>query len=134
MSDADPLEGCVDDADASTSDAPVIRCAFSGRGVCGAVGSTTWRQHKHVLDSTESPNEMHKAPAAFMTDNSSAEKKALSEVWPSAQQLLCHFHVLQAEWRWLMSAAKNVEKDMRRQLMAAFKKVKQARQLKSTTS
>lgn len=29
-----------------------------------------------------------------MTDNSSAEKKALSEVWPSAQQLLCHFHVL----------------------------------------
>ncbi|XP_037501563.1 uncharacterized protein LOC119375459 [Rhipicephalus sanguineus] len=39
------------------------------------------------------------APHVFMTDNSRPEKDALRSVWPSAQQLLCHFHVLQAEWR-----------------------------------
>ncbi|KAL3221122.1 hypothetical protein MRX96_029633 [Rhipicephalus microplus] len=36
-----------------------------------------------------------------MSDNSSAEKAALQQTWPSARQLLCHFHVAQAECRWL---------------------------------
>lgn len=62
-------------------------------------------------------------PRVFMTDNSRAEKDALTEVWPSSRQLLCHFHVLQAEWRWLTSG-NNAAKDERQQLMAAFQKVR----------
>jgi len=34
-------------------------------------------------------------PEVFMTDDSMAEKNALSEAWPRSQQLLCVFHVLQ---------------------------------------
>lgn len=37
------------------------------------------------------------APQAFMTDNSVAEKAALQATWPEGEQLLCHFHVAQAE-------------------------------------
>lgn len=55
-----------------------------------------------------------------MTDNSSAEKAALQETWPTARHLLCHFHVAQAEWRWLTAAHNGVHKDQRRCLMSAF--------------
>lgn len=37
------------------------------------------------------------APKVVMTDNSSAEKAAVQKTWPTARQLLCHFHVAQAE-------------------------------------
>ncbi|KAH9367268.1 hypothetical protein HPB48_013609 [Haemaphysalis longicornis] len=67
------------------------------------------------------------APSAFMSDNSSAEKRALSEVWPGARQLLCHFHVLQAEWRWLTSTASKVPKDQRQQCIAAFQQILRAK-------
>ncbi|KAH7981277.1 hypothetical protein HPB49_022884 [Dermacentor silvarum] len=63
------------------------------------------------------------APVAFMTDNSRAEKDALCDVWPSATQLLCIFHVLQAEWRWLLAAHNKIAKDDRRHLMASFQKI-----------
>ncbi|XP_049522287.1 uncharacterized protein LOC119449196 [Dermacentor silvarum] len=65
----------------------------------------------------------NEAPGAFMSDNDRAEKDALRDVWPSARQLLCHFRVLQAEWRWLKSAQNNIGKEERRQLMAAFQKI-----------
>lgn len=58
-----------------------------------------------------------------MTDNSAAEKAALLETWPEARQLLCHFHVAQAEWRWLTLAKHGVAVQERKQLMAAFQKV-----------
>ncbi|XP_042147846.1 uncharacterized protein LOC120841334 [Ixodes scapularis] len=63
------------------------------------------------------------APEVFMTDNSSAEKAALQETWPTARHLLCHFHVAQAEWRWLTAAHNGVHKDQRRCLMSAFQEV-----------
>lgn len=63
------------------------------------------------------------APQAFMTDNASAEKAALRTTWPEAIQLLCHFHVAQAEWRWLFAAVNQVGRDERRDLMSAFQKV-----------
>ncbi|XP_064475536.1 uncharacterized protein LOC135389412 [Ornithodoros turicata] len=63
------------------------------------------------------------APNAFMTDNSSAEKDALRMVWPQATQLLCHFHVLQAEWRWLTSTKNGVPREDRQKLMSSFKQV-----------
>lgn len=62
-------------------------------------------------------------PQSFMTDNSEAEKAALQAVWPEATQLLCHFHVAQAEWRWLHASSNKISRDERRDLMTAFQKV-----------
>ncbi|KAE8745971.1 hypothetical protein FOCC_FOCC007333 [Frankliniella occidentalis] len=50
-------------------------------------------------------------PTLFMTDNSSAEKGAIANVWPESLQMLCGFHVGQAEWQWLNS---NAEKDAKK--------------------
>ncbi|KAH7936586.1 hypothetical protein HPB49_001562 [Dermacentor silvarum] len=60
-------------------------------------------------------------PQAFMTDNSAAEKAALQAVRPQGTQLLCFFHVAQAEWRWLTAARNNIGKEQRRSLMSAFR-------------
>ncbi|KAK3921462.1 Early E1A 21 kDa protein [Frankliniella fusca] len=42
-------------------------------------------------------------PQVFMTDNSVPEKSGLKANWPNSIQLLCGFHVGQAEWLWLQS-------------------------------
>ncbi|KAG0419845.1 hypothetical protein HPB47_003839 [Ixodes persulcatus] len=55
-----------------------------------------------------------------MTDNSSAEKAVVQETGPTARQLLCHFHVAQAEWHWLTAAYNHVDKDQRCQLISLF--------------
>ncbi|KAH8040160.1 hypothetical protein HPB51_009538 [Rhipicephalus microplus] len=60
------------------------------------------------------------APQVLMSDNSSAEKATLQQTWPSASQLLCHFHVAQVEWRWLTTSRNCVDKDQRRRFMSAF--------------
>ncbi|KAH7965748.1 hypothetical protein HPB49_010359 [Dermacentor silvarum] len=62
-------------------------------------------------------------PQAFMTDNSAAEKAALQAVWPQGTQLLCFFHVAQAEWRWLTAGRNNIGKEQRRSLMSAFRQI-----------
>ncbi|XP_064461794.1 uncharacterized protein LOC135371754 [Ornithodoros turicata] len=67
------------------------------------------------------------APQAFMTDHSMAEKGALAKIWPDGTQLLCHFHLLQAEWRWLTSTKNNVRKDERQNLLAAFQRILRAK-------
>ncbi|KAL3222195.1 hypothetical protein MRX96_028930 [Rhipicephalus microplus] len=58
-----------------------------------------------------------------MSDNSSAEKAALQQTWPSARQLLCHFHVAQAEWHWLTTSHNSVDKDQRGRFMSAYQQV-----------
>ncbi|XP_064472404.1 uncharacterized protein LOC135386423 [Ornithodoros turicata] len=58
-----------------------------------------------------------------MTDNSAAEKFALKSVWPGATQLLCHFHVAQAEWRWLTATKNHVGHDERRKVMSVFQEI-----------
>ncbi|XP_037561207.2 uncharacterized protein LOC119440363 [Dermacentor silvarum] len=58
-----------------------------------------------------------------MTDNSAAEKAALQAVWPQGTQLLCFFHVAQAEWRWLTAGRNNIGKEQRRSLMSAFRQI-----------
>ncbi|CAN7943209.1 unnamed protein product, partial [Ixodes hexagonus] len=63
------------------------------------------------------------APQVFMTDNLSADKAVLHETWPTARHLLCHFHVAEAEWRWLTAAHNGVHKDQRYCLMSAFHRV-----------
>ncbi|KAE8741649.1 hypothetical protein FOCC_FOCC012852 [Frankliniella occidentalis] len=62
--------------------------------------------------------EMH--PLTFMSDNSSAEKKALKLIWPDSLQLLCGFHVGQAEWEWINT---NISKELKKTLMAAFQEI-----------
>jgi len=62
-------------------------------------------------------------PDVFITDDSSAERSALESVWPSAVQKLCHFHVLQAVWRWLWNAAHNIQKEDRQPLMQKFRSI-----------
>ena len=37
-------------------------------------------------------------PESFMTDDSSAEKAALQQVFPKSKRLLCQFHVLQVQF------------------------------------
>ncbi|XP_075722050.1 uncharacterized protein LOC142765243 [Rhipicephalus microplus] len=61
-------------------------------------------------------------PASFMTYNPAAEKAAPLAVWPEATRLLCHFHVAQAEWRWLHASSNKISPDERRELMTAFQK------------
>lgn len=59
-----------------------------------------------------------------MTDDSKAEKNALNSLWPSARQFLCHFHMAQAEWRWLHDNKNKVRASDRLTLMRKFQKVK----------
>lgn len=59
-------------------------------------------------------------PVVLMTDKASAEKKSMKIVFPDSTQLLCDFHVGQAEWRWLHEHA---DSEDRRELMKAFQKV-----------
>ncbi|KAE8741294.1 hypothetical protein FOCC_FOCC013182 [Frankliniella occidentalis] len=66
-------------------------------------------------------------PEIFMTDNATPEKDALKAVWPDAEQLLCHFHVVQQQWTWLLTAKHNVEITERQLFMASFKKIMYAR-------
>jgi len=64
------------------------------------------------------------APMVFMSDDSRAEKNSLNSVWPSAKQFLCHFHMAQAEWRWLHDTKNGIKLDDRCPLMRLFQKVK----------
>ena len=62
-------------------------------------------------------------PSVFVTDDSAAERGGLQSVWPDAVQVFCHFHVMQAVWRWLWNAAHGISKDDRKELMQGFRKV-----------
>ena len=48
-------------------------------------------------------------PSIIMTDDSSAERSALQEVWPNAVLLLCNFHFLQSRWTWLHDGKNNIK-------------------------
>lgn len=55
-----------------------------------------------------------------MTDDSTAEKNALGKLWPMAKQFLCHFHMGQAEWRWLHDSKNEINLSDRMTLMKLF--------------
>jgi len=59
-----------------------------------------------------------------MTDDSVQEKDALATVWPDAIQYLCHFHVGQAEWRWLCEGKNQVDIDERQSFIRLFQQVR----------
>ncbi|KAL5239393.1 hypothetical protein ACI65C_006803 [Semiaphis heraclei] len=73
------------------------------------------------VDTTNIPIPMQ-APMVFMSDDSRAEKNSLHSVWPSAKQFLCHFHMAQAEWRWLHDTKNGIQLDDRCPLMRLFQK------------
>lgn len=50
-------------------------------------------------------------PKMFLTDDSDAEREALSCIFPNARVLFCAFHILQALWRWLLDKKHDVHKD-----------------------
>lgn len=59
-----------------------------------------------------------------MTDDSKAEKNALKSLWPTSKQFLCHFHMAQAEWRWLHDNKNGIKPLDRLPLMRKFQKVR----------
>ncbi|KAH6944155.1 hypothetical protein HPB50_002086 [Hyalomma asiaticum] len=114
---------------AATVSAESVITADCAMPICSSRPTLLWKlpvaenRSAHTFLAVERPlARLHcsSAPRVFMTDNSSAEKAALGHTWPSARQLLCHFHVAQAEWRWLTAAKNNVHKDQRRGFMDAF--------------
>lgn len=58
-----------------------------------------------------------------MTDDSKTEKAALKNVWPDTPQYLCHFHVGQAEWRWLVDGKNGIGQNDRQEMMMNFQQV-----------
>lgn len=58
-----------------------------------------------------------------MTDDCSAERSALQDIFPEARLLLCTFHVCQALWRWLWDKEHNIDKADRPNIMGNFQKV-----------
>lgn len=76
---------------------------------------------KNILPSTSFGG--HGYQATFITDDSDAERNALQAVWPDAILRLCLFHVPQAVWRWLWSAAHSIAKEDRQILMAEFRQI-----------
>ena len=62
-------------------------------------------------------------PTIFMTDDSSAERNALHEVWPHARLLLCAFHFLQCKWTWLHKGANQIANQDRQILMSKTKQL-----------
>lgn len=59
-----------------------------------------------------------------MTDKSGAEKRGLTIVFPGVPQLLCHFHVGQAEWEWLLKGRNGIAAEDRKPLMQAHRQVR----------
>ena len=60
--------------------------------------SCALRLYLSLLDDECFRGRVIKGPELFMTDDSTAERKALQEVFPDSTLLLCSFHILQAFW------------------------------------
>ncbi|KAK9700600.1 hypothetical protein QE152_g31136 [Popillia japonica] len=62
-------------------------------------------------------------PAIFMTNDSAAERNALSKISSQSKLLLCTFPALLAVRHWLWDSLHNINKDHRRHLMLLFRDV-----------
>ena len=71
------------------------------------------------------------APSIIMTDDSDAERGALSTCFPTSRCLLCQFHVQQAIWRWLWDSNHHIAKEHRPELMRMFKNIVNAESLET---
>ena len=66
---------------------------------------------------------IEKGPAVIMTDDCDTERKCLSLHWGQSVLLLCTFHVLQAQWRWLWDQKHNIKHSDRAHLLHLLRKV-----------
>jgi len=73
-------------------------------------------------------------PEVFMTDDATAERQALSVVYPETKCLLCVFHILQAHWRYLWSAQNHVSQENRQHLFHVLKDMVYANTMESLQS
>lgn len=62
-------------------------------------------------------------PVVGLTDDSSEERNSLRTVWPLMVLLLCHFHILQANWQWIYSAQNHIEKNDKPKLLQMMRKL-----------
>ena len=62
-------------------------------------------------------------PQIFLTDDCDIERKCLSLHWRNAVLLLCTFHVLQAQWRWLWDNKHHIQHSDRAHLLQLIRKV-----------
>ena len=60
-------------------------------------------------------------PQTFMTDDSTSERNAIGACFPKATLLLCVFHLLQANWRYLWEAKHAIRKEHRPHLLGLVK-------------
>ncbi len=60
-------------------------------------------------------------PMVIMTDDSTTERAALRQAWPSTTLLLCTFHFLQRRWTWLWEGKNRVRKEHRNLLINQVK-------------
>uniref|UniRef100_A0A668A7Q5 MULE transposase domain-containing protein n=1 Tax=Myripristis murdjan TaxID=586833 RepID=A0A668A7Q5_9TELE len=63
----------------------------------------------------------------FLTDDSRAERTALSRTFPHGKLLLCCFHLLQAVWRWLCCKENDISMSDRATLSAVIEDTLNAR-------
>jgi len=66
---------------------------------------------------------LDKSPSVIMTDDSSAERNALTKVFPTSKLLLCSFHVCQAMWRWLWDTNHGIDNLHRKPIMLMFRQI-----------
>ena len=62
-----------------------------------------------------------KGPELCITDDCSAERAAISNVWPKTELYLCVFHYLQSWWTWLWDSKHSIRKDHRPAIMQIIK-------------
>ena len=62
-------------------------------------------------------------PDVILTEDSTAEREGLREVWPNSILLLCIFHFLQSTWRWLCSGQNQIAKNDGQILMALVRQI-----------
>ena len=62
-----------------------------------------------------------KGPMIFMVDDCDPEHISLRTAFPETLIWLCHFHILQAVWRWLWDGNHNIATDDRKSLFYEFR-------------
>ncbi|XP_056142815.1 uncharacterized protein LOC130118399 [Lampris incognitus] len=89
---------------------------------------------KSLLDEESFSGRGESGPMIFLTDDSRAERAALSRAFPQAKLFLCSFHLLQAVWRWLWCKENDISMSDRTTLFAVVKDLLYAREESSLHS
>ena len=80
-------------------------------------------QYKGIIPIAAFYNQALAGPKIIMTDDSEAQRQALTAAWPKSFNLLCIFYVLQSFWTWLHEGKNNIRKEHRQPLMGKMKEL-----------